>query len=107
MVCSEQANPTLVPSSRRPNVLIWREQRSQALPERNQSNLDPLARFGSRIQPMISQELLDILVCPACKRPVAPKPDGKGLKCPECRRVYPIQDDIPIMLVDEAVIDPS
>jgi len=56
---------------------------------------------------MISKELLDILVCPVCKKPVSPKPDGKGLKCPECRRVYPIQDDIPIMLVDEAVIDAS
>jgi uncharacterized protein YbaR (Trm112 family) len=63
--------------------------------------------FRSKILPMISQELLDMLVCPACKKPVAPKPDGKGLKCPECRRVYPIQDDIPIMLVDEAVVDPS
>lgn len=66
-----------------------------------------ISPIRSKILPMISQELLDILVCPACKKPVAPKPDGKGLKCPECRRVYPIQDDIPIMLVDEAVIDPS
>lgn len=65
------------------------------------------SNIRSKILPMISQELLDILVCPACKKPVAPKPDGKGLKCPECRRVYPIQDDIPIMLVDEATVDPS
>jgi uncharacterized protein YbaR (Trm112 family) len=56
---------------------------------------------------MVSKELLDILVCPLCKKPVTLQGDGKGLKCPECRRVYPIQDDIPIMLVDEAVIDPS
>jgi uncharacterized protein len=56
---------------------------------------------------MISQDLLDILVCPACKKPLVVKDDGKSLKCTDCRRVYPIRDDIPIMLVDEAVIDPS
>jgi hypothetical protein len=56
---------------------------------------------------MISQELLDILVCPLCKKPVALTEGAKGLKCGECRRVYPIQDDIPIMLIDSATIDPS
>jgi len=54
---------------------------------------------------MISQELLDILVCPVCKKPVALTANGQSLKCGECRRVYPIQDDIPIMLVDAATID--
>jgi len=56
---------------------------------------------------MISQELLDILVCPACRKPLTVKDNGKGLKCAECRRVYPVRDEIPIMLVDEAVIDPA
>jgi uncharacterized protein len=55
----------------------------------------------------ISQELLDILVCPLCKEPVTLTPDGAGLKCGKCRRVYPIEDDIPVMLVDEARIDPE
>jgi uncharacterized protein len=55
----------------------------------------------------VSQELLDILVCPECKAPVKLTADGKGLKCGQCRRVYPIQDDIPVMLVDEARIDPE
>ncbi len=55
----------------------------------------------------VNQELLDILVCPLCKTPVQPTPDGQGLKCGQCRRVYPIQDDIPVMLVDEAKIDPA
>ena len=32
-------------------------------------------------------------------------PDQQGLKCPSCRRVYPIRDDIPVMLVDEARIE--
>jgi len=55
----------------------------------------------------VSQELLDILVCPLCKEPVTLMPDGNGLKCGKCRRVYPIEDDIPVMLVDEARIDPE
>ena len=53
----------------------------------------------------ISQELLDILVCPQCKVSVKLTADGQGLKCGQCRRVYPIKDDIPVMLVDEAKIE--
>ena len=54
----------------------------------------------------ISQELLDILACPACKTEVKLTADGKGLKCVTCHRVYPIRDDIPVMLIDEATQDP-
>ncbi len=53
----------------------------------------------------ISQELMDILVCPACKGKVELKPDESGLKCAGCNRVYPIRDDIPAMLIDEATIE--
>jgi hypothetical protein len=53
----------------------------------------------------ISKDLLEILVCPACKAVVELKPDQSGLKCVECHRVYPIRDDIPVMLVDEAKIE--
>jgi uncharacterized protein YbaR (Trm112 family) len=53
----------------------------------------------------ISQDLLEILVCPVCKESVALTEDGRGLKCQACRRVYPIRDDIPVMLVDEAKIE--
>ncbi len=53
----------------------------------------------------VSQDLLDILVCPLCKTPVKLTADGAGLKCATCRRVYPIRDDIPVMLVDEARIE--
>jgi uncharacterized protein len=56
---------------------------------------------------MIPQDLFDSLVCPVCRKPLALKDEGKGLKCAECRRVYPVRDDIPIMMIDEAVIDPS
>ncbi|HLI33623.1 MAG TPA: Trm112 family protein [Terriglobia bacterium] len=55
----------------------------------------------------ISQELLEILVCPVCKAAVKLTPDGQGLKCGQCHRVYPIKDDIPVMLVDEAQIQPE
>ena len=53
----------------------------------------------------ISQGLLEILVCPACKAKVELKPDGSALKCVQCKRVYPIRDDIPAMLIDEATIE--
>lgn len=53
----------------------------------------------------ISKELLEILVCPLCKAPVRMKADQSGLKCEQCHRVYPIKDDIPVMLVDEAQIE--
>ena len=53
----------------------------------------------------LSQELLEILACPLCKVKVELKPDGSGLKCVECKRVYPVRDDIPVMLIDEATIE--
>ena len=53
----------------------------------------------------ISQRLLEVLICLVCKVNVEMKPDGTGLKCPRCKRVYPIEDDIPVMLIDKAVIE--
>jgi len=53
----------------------------------------------------VSKELLDILACPKDLTPVKLTDDGKGLRCQKCRRVYPIRDDIPVMLVDEARIE--
>ena len=53
----------------------------------------------------INQELLDILACPACKAEVKLTSGGDGLKCVSCHRVYPIRDDIPVMLIDEATIE--
>ncbi len=54
----------------------------------------------------ISQELLQLLVCPADRQAVRLTADGSGLKCEQCSRIYPIRDDIPVMLIDEATIDP-
>lgn len=53
----------------------------------------------------ISKELLEILVCPICKTPVTLTADNSGLKCETCRRVYPVRDDIPVMLTEEAKIE--
>ena len=53
----------------------------------------------------IDPKLLEILACPLCKTPVDLTSGGDGLKCSQCRRVYPIKDDIPVMLVDQATID--
>jgi uncharacterized protein YbaR (Trm112 family) len=55
----------------------------------------------------ISQELLEILRCPVCKARVYLQPDKSGFKCESCRRVYPIRDEIPVMLAEEAQIAPE
>jgi uncharacterized protein len=56
---------------------------------------------------MIPQDLLDMLVCPVCKEPVALIAGGNSLKCGVCHRVFPIQDGIPVMLVDSARVETS
>lgn len=53
----------------------------------------------------IDPALLDILVCPACKTKVVLVKDGTGLQCGSCHRVYPVKDDIPVMLIDEATVE--
>ena len=53
----------------------------------------------------ISKELLEILVCPICKTPVKFTADNSGLKCGTCYRVYPVRDEIPVMLPEEAKIE--
>lgn len=51
---------------------------------------------------MITKELLDILACPKCKKPVRLTGDEKGIACDHCNLLYEIRNDIPIMLIDEA-----
>ena len=50
----------------------------------------------------MDKRLLDILVCPLCKSPLHLDADKKELICKADRLAYPIRDDIPVMLVDEA-----
>ncbi len=51
---------------------------------------------------MINKKLLDILVCPKCKGSLRLDEDKKKLICKECKLAYPIKDDIPVMLIEEA-----
>jgi hypothetical protein len=50
----------------------------------------------------LSQKLLAILVCPKCKGTLDYRESEASLVCPACRLRYPVRDDIPIMLLDEA-----
>ncbi len=50
----------------------------------------------------MDKKLLDILVCPICKGKLVYLKDAKELICKADRLAYPIRDDIPVMLVDEA-----
>ena len=55
----------------------------------------------------VSPELIEILRCPKCKEKVEINDEQTRLKCvnPECSLVYPIRDDIPVMLIDEATVE--
>ena len=51
----------------------------------------------------IKKDLLDILCCPKCKGDIRLNETEDGLICDSCKLMYPIKDDIPIMLIDEAI----
>ncbi|HEX8179374.1 MAG TPA: Trm112 family protein [Pyrinomonadaceae bacterium] len=53
----------------------------------------------------ITQELVALMICPACQAQVQLRPDGSALQCVACRRVYAIKDGIPDMLVEHATIE--
>jgi uncharacterized protein YbaR (Trm112 family) len=50
----------------------------------------------------INPELLEILACPSCKTHVEYDEENQKLICKDCGRKYRIEDDIPVMLIDEA-----
>lgn len=53
---------------------------------------------------MVSEQLLEILRCPACVREkdgLLDRPNDSWLVCQDCGRKYPIRDDIPVMLIEE------
>jgi len=62
-------------------------------------------RMSYNAADMIAKDLLEILVCPACKQALEYRQPPESLKCVACHRVYLVKDDIPIMLVDEAKIE--
>jgi uncharacterized protein YbaR (Trm112 family) len=51
---------------------------------------------------MLDNQLLEIIACPKCKGDLEYKPEKDQLICQNCRLIYKIKDDIPIMLIDEA-----
>lgn len=52
---------------------------------------------------MNTQELIKILVCPKCKGTLRINEDPYGFACDQCSLLYPVREDIPVMLVDEAL----
>jgi uncharacterized protein len=52
----------------------------------------------------LDKELLDILICPNCRGNVEYREDDQEIVCVgRCRYRYPVRDDIPVMLIDEAI----
>mgnify|MGYP000147277169 FL=1 len=51
----------------------------------------------------ISKDLLDILACPKCKGDLIYKEAESSLICDKCKLMYPVKNDIPVMLIDEAI----
>ena len=51
---------------------------------------------------MLDEKLLEILVCPKCKGELEHRSEPEALACHSCGLVYPVEEGIPVMLVDEA-----
>jgi hypothetical protein len=54
----------------------------------------------------ISKDLLEILACPKCKGELRLTEMEDGFLCGSCKLIYPIKDEIPVMLIDEAIPQP-
>ncbi len=65
--------------------------------------MDSSSGVERRMRMPVSKELLEILACPKCKGDIILNQNGDGLICKACRLIYPIKDDIPVMLIDEAL----
>ena len=71
----------------------------------NSLSVSPEAEPTTRIFPM-DNALLSILACPKCRGSLVPLRDHSrdtGLECAACAVVYPIRDDIPVLLIEEAI----
>lgn len=53
----------------------------------------------------LNPELLEIIVCPDCHGKLELADDESALRCLNCHRVYPVRDGIPVLLIDESVIE--
>ncbi len=56
---------------------------------------------------MIDIKLLEILACPACKGDVEYDTKNEKIICTSCKKVYKVEDGIPVMIVDEEDISPK
>ena len=65
--------------------------------------MPPFPRY--KMTEMHWKDLIDKFACPACRQSLVIGPKGDSLRCNGCKRVYPVQDDIPILLVDRATIE--
>ena len=54
----------------------------------------------------MDKKLLEILACPVCKGPLVYRKDEQELVCKLDRLAYPVRDDIPVMLEEEARVVP-
>lgn len=50
----------------------------------------------------LSDEILSIIVCPKCKGELKYEESANKLTCNNCRLAYRVEDDIPVLLIDEA-----
>lgn len=50
----------------------------------------------------VALELKEILACPRCKGALEFRDEANEIRCPACRLVFRVEDDIPVMLLDEA-----
>ena len=53
----------------------------------------------------ITEEFVEMMICPACQSKLRLREDASAIKCLGCRRVYPIEDDMPMMLADKATFE--
>jgi uncharacterized protein YbaR (Trm112 family) len=50
----------------------------------------------------LDPKLLEIIACPKCRGRLDSKRDGSALICPACRLVYPVVDEIPDLIIEDA-----
>ncbi len=63
----------------------------------------PGGAYTNRMGIGLNKELLDILACPKCKGAVTLRSDESGFVCTACKLVYPVVDDIPNFIIEEAL----
>jgi uncharacterized protein YbaR (Trm112 family) len=54
---------------------------------------------------VLTEEFVEMMICPACRGKVRLKEDASAIKCVACGRAYPIRNGIPAMIVEEATLE--